>query len=92
MVYWDLRNAKRPVAVLKEPSASVVCLAAPEDLPVVMSLSLDRFLRVHDLRNKRILRQHYLKSKPSSVLIYEELSMENFGVADDEPPLKRIKQ
>uniref|UniRef100_UPI00358F886B WD repeat-containing protein 74 n=1 Tax=Myxine glutinosa TaxID=7769 RepID=UPI00358F886B len=62
---------------LKGFVGSVTALQCHKSLPLVASCGLDRFMRVHDLRNKRLLHKVYLKSRLNCLLL---TSKENWEV------------
>ncbi|NXK55327.1 WDR74 protein, partial [Chauna torquata] len=59
----------RVLKCLKGFAGSVRGLQCHPSLPLVASCGLDRFLRVHDLGDKRLLHKVYLKSRLSCLLL-----------------------
>lgn len=64
----DTRYNMRPVGVLRGQCGSVRSLEVHPTLPMVASVGLDRFLRVHDLHTRKLLKQVYLTQKLTGCL------------------------
>uniref|UniRef100_A0A8C4R983 WD repeat domain 74 n=1 Tax=Eptatretus burgeri TaxID=7764 RepID=A0A8C4R983_EPTBU len=71
-------NTHGQVAVVDLRRGMVGCCLKGFSLPLVASCGLDRFLRVHDLRNKQLLHKVYLKSRLNCLLLS---SKENWEVS-----------
>lgn len=62
----DLRM-NRMQGSLKGPAGAVKSLALHPDLPVIASVGLDRFFRVHNIDSKALLCKVYLKQQLTAV-------------------------
>ena len=59
----DTRFNLRPVGILRGAQGSTRSLSVHHTLPMVASVGLDRYLRVHDLQTRETLKAVYLKQK-----------------------------
>uniref|UniRef100_A0A8C3V3D3 WD repeat domain 74 n=1 Tax=Catharus ustulatus TaxID=91951 RepID=A0A8C3V3D3_CATUS len=80
----DLRKG-RVLRALKGFAGGVRGLQCHPRLPLVASVGLDRFLRVHQLRDGRLRDKVYLKSRLTCVLLSTHLDWE------EPPPQKEVK-
>lgn len=81
MAVIDLRQG-RLLKCLKGIAGSVRGLQCHPSLPLVASCGLDRFLRLHNLDDKRLLHKVYLKSRLNCLLLSSCQDLE----AEDAPP------
>lgn len=65
----DLRSTKRCIRTYKSFTGGVTGLVCDISSPVVISTSLDRFLRIHDLDNKNLLYKKYLKQSLTQLVM-----------------------
>ncbi|POI19974.1 hypothetical protein CIB84_016281 [Bambusicola thoracicus] len=72
----------RLLKCLKGVAGSVRGLQCHPSLPIVASCGLDRFLRLHNLDDKRLLHKVYLKSRLNCLLLSSCQDLE----AEDPPP------
>ncbi|XP_032939493.1 WD repeat-containing protein 74 isoform X1 [Catharus ustulatus] len=83
----DLRKG-RVLRALKGFAGGVRGLQCHPRLPLVASVGLDRFLRVHQLRDGRLRDKVYLKSRLTCVLLSTHLDWE---AQEEPPPQKEVK-
>jgi len=83
MARFDLRGNKtmEPLNIFKGFAGAVREVVAHPTLPLLFSVSLDRYLRVHHLESSKIWYREYLKSRLNSVLVTKDLEL-----SDVEPP------
>ncbi|XP_033211907.1 WD repeat-containing protein 74 [Belonocnema kinseyi] len=67
----DLRNGKI-VNHYKGAVGSVTAIAINKKSTNVVSVSLDRYIRIHDIKTKELLKKEYLTSRPTCLLIRSE--------------------
>ncbi|RXG57320.1 WD repeat-containing protein 74 [Armadillidium vulgare] len=79
MALFDLRNPsnKTPLHVYKGFAGAIKNIYVHETLPLVASVSLDRYLRFHDLNTSKMLSKEFMKSRLTSVLVRKTLQMED---------------
>ncbi|KAF5305114.1 hypothetical protein FQA39_LY09376 [Lamprigera yunnana] len=65
----DLRFTKRCIRTYKSFTGAVSSLVCDVSSPVVISTSLDRYLRIHNLENKDLLYKKYMKQSLTQVLM-----------------------
>ncbi|KAK8389349.1 hypothetical protein O3P69_008828 [Scylla paramamosain] len=77
---FDLRGRKpeEPVHVYKGFAGAVRDVVVHPKQPLVFSVSLDRFLRVHNLTSRKLVFKEYLKSRLNCLLIRENLEEMDF--------------
>lgn len=63
----DLRMNKLH-STLKGPAGAVKSLAMHPSLPVIASVGLDRFFRLHDTSSRKVLCKFYLKQQSTAVV------------------------
>ncbi|XP_035206181.1 WD repeat-containing protein 74-like [Stegodyphus dumicola] len=80
MALIDLRK-KLLVHVFKGFAGSIRCVQCHPTLPLVASCGLDRFLRIHDLNEHKLLKKIYLKTRLNCLLLKTNLK----------PPLENTK-
>ncbi|KAI6227794.1 WD repeat-containing protein 74 [Aphelenchoides fujianensis] len=66
---FDLRNKMRPVQKYRGFAGFVRAIAAHPTAPLVASVGIDRFLVVHELDSRRVLKKIYCKAKLNAVLL-----------------------
>jgi len=83
MARFDLRGTKitEPLNIFKGFAGAVREVVAHPTLPLLFSVSLDRYLRVHHLESSKIWYREYLKSRLNCVLVTKDLQL-----TDVEPP------
>ncbi|KAK4883836.1 hypothetical protein RN001_000107 [Aquatica leii] len=65
----DLRMTKRCIRTYKSFTGGVTSLVCDESSPVVISTSLDRYLRIHDLETKDLLYKKYMKQSLTQLVM-----------------------
>ncbi|KAF5307493.1 hypothetical protein FQR65_LT06848 [Abscondita terminalis] len=65
----DLRMTKRCIRTYKSFTGGVTSLVCDVASPVVISSSLDRYLRIHDLETKDLLYKKYMKQSLTQVVM-----------------------
>ncbi|XP_045102755.1 WD repeat-containing protein 74-like [Portunus trituberculatus] len=77
---FDLRGRKpeEPVHVYKGFAGAVRDVVVHPKQPLVFSVSLDRFLRVHNLASRKLVFKEYLKSRLNCLLVRENLEEMDF--------------
>ncbi|XP_012270766.1 WD repeat-containing protein 74 [Orussus abietinus] len=75
----DLRNAGRVLNSYKGCTGGITAIVCSNSEPVVVSSSLDRHLRIHHLETKELLRQVYLTSKLTCMVVRS-----NFGLEEND--------
>ncbi|KAG7166491.1 WD repeat-containing protein 74-like [Homarus americanus] len=85
MGLFDLRGGKPedPLFVYKGFAGAVRDAVVHPKHPLVFSVSLDRFLRVHHLTSRKLLYKEYMKSRLNCLLVRENL-------ADIMPSIKKL--
>ncbi|GIY58627.1 WD repeat-containing protein 74 [Caerostris extrusa] len=73
MALIDLRK-KLLVHVFKGFAGSIRCIQCHPTLPLVASCGLDRFLRIHDLNEHKLLKKIYLKTRLNYLLFRNDIS------------------
>ncbi|KAJ8679878.1 hypothetical protein QAD02_015665 [Eretmocerus hayati] len=71
----DLRKTGQILNTYKGPVGGVSAVAMSKVEPCLVSISLDRYLYVHDLHSKALLKKVYLTSKLSSMVLRSEFSL-----------------
>lgn len=71
----DLRKSKGILNTYKGAVGAVTAVKVSESDPCVVSTSLDRYLYVHDLNSKKLLKKVYLTSKLTSMVMRSEFSI-----------------
>ncbi|KRY22198.1 WD repeat-containing protein 74, partial [Trichinella patagoniensis] len=66
---FDLRAKVKLVHIFKGFNGGVTSLQCHETLPYVVSSSIDRFVRVHELETKKMLYKVYCKSRINHVIL-----------------------
>lgn len=66
---FDARNLKTFAHTYKGCTGSISNIAIDESRKFLISTSLDRFVRIHNIDNCSFVYQCYIKSKPTSVLV-----------------------
>ncbi|RMB90518.1 hypothetical protein DUI87_33119 [Hirundo rustica rustica] len=84
----DLRKG-RVLRALKGFAGGVRGLQCHPRLPLVASVGLDRFLRLHELRDGRLRSKVYLKSRLTCLLLNTHLDWE---AQEEPPPQKEAKE
>jgi ribosome biogenesis protein NSA1 len=84
----DFRNSGRILNTYKGPVGGVTGIAVDKTDQYIVSISLDRYLYVHDLNTKALLKKVYLTSKLSGMVMRSEFSLnvveeENNEASDD---------
>ena len=88
----DLRKTGKILNTYKGPVGAVTAIAVSKIEPLLLSTSFDRYLYVHDLNTKKLLKKVYLTSKLSAMVLRSEFSMkeseeeakEDAELSDDE--------
>lgn len=75
MVLFDFRQQK-VVHALKGSLGAIKAIAAHRTKPLVVSVGLDRYIRVHHLDKQSPLHKTYLKSKLNSLLMSRNFEVE----------------
>ncbi|KAF8777881.1 WD repeat-containing protein 74 [Argiope bruennichi] len=76
MALLDLRK-KLLVHVFKGFAGSIRSIQCHPSLPLVASCGLDRFLRIHDLNQHKLLKKIYLKTRLNCLLYRADISSSN---------------
>lgn len=71
----DLRKSKGILNTYKGAVGAVTCVGVSKTDSCVISTSLDRYLYVHDLNSKKLLKKVYLTSKLTGMVIRSEFSI-----------------
>nr|XP_034196021.1 WD repeat-containing protein 74 [Osmia lignaria] len=71
----DLRKPSKVLNTYKGFLGSVTGIACSTSEPYVVSVSLDRYLRIHHIDTKQLLRKVYLTSRISSILLHSGFSL-----------------
>uniref|UniRef100_A0A915AT78 WD repeat-containing protein 74 n=1 Tax=Parascaris univalens TaxID=6257 RepID=A0A915AT78_PARUN len=77
MGLFDLRNKMHLVCKLKGIAGSVRGIDAHPSTPYVASCSIDRFVRLHDISTKKVVKKVYCKARLNKILLRSDLSMLN---------------
>ncbi|XP_008557103.2 WD repeat-containing protein 74 [Microplitis demolitor] len=68
----DLRNPGKILNTYKGFVGGITAISCPTNNPYIVSVGLDRYLRVHDLNTKELLQKVYLTSRLSSMVLRSE--------------------
>ncbi|KHN78478.1 WD repeat-containing protein 74 [Toxocara canis] len=77
MGLFDLRNKMHMVCKLKGFAGSVRGIDAHSSAPYVASCSIDRFVRLHDMTTKKVIKKVYCKARLNKILVRNNLSIVN---------------
>lgn len=80
----DLRKSKGILNTYKGAVGAVTCVAVSKVDPCIVSTSLDRYLYVHDLNSKKLLKKEYLTSKLTSMVMRSGFSIKEQEESDEE--------
>ncbi|XP_076748602.1 WD repeat domain 74 lethal (2) k09848 isoform X1 [Xylocopa sonorina] len=80
----DLRNPGKVLNTYKGFVGGVTAIACSKSEPYVVSISLDRHLRIHHIDTKELLKKVYLTSKMTCMLLRSEFSLPVNKVIDAE--------
>nr|XP_018909733.1 PREDICTED: WD repeat-containing protein 74 [Bemisia tabaci] len=83
MSLLDLRHKGIPIKKYKSFRGSIKAIAVPETEPIILTVSLDRFFRIHNMFNHGLRYQQYFQSRLSSILIRSDFSMSSKGTKED---------
>ncbi|VDD87135.1 unnamed protein product [Enterobius vermicularis] len=75
MGLFDIRNKMSMVCKYKGFAGSIRGIAAHSQSPYVASCSIDRFVRLHDLNTKQLLKKVYCKVKLNRILLNDDFSL-----------------
>lgn len=73
--FFDLRNKMHLVCKLKGFTGSVRGIDAHPSTPYVASCSIDRFVRLHDISTKKLVKKVYCKARLNKILLRSDLSI-----------------
>ncbi|XP_017890908.1 WD repeat-containing protein 74 [Ceratina calcarata] len=85
----DLRSPAKSLNTYKGFVGGVTGIVCSKTGPYVVSVGLDRHLRVHHVRTKRMLRKIYLTSKLSCVLLRSDFSLPSANDEIEEETVQR---
>ncbi|KAL1457615.1 hypothetical protein WDU94_007824 [Cyamophila willieti] len=77
MIAVDLRGKGKPCYKYKGFAGCVKSITCPQNENIILSVSLDRYFRVHDFHTKKLLRKDYMQSHLTSILIPSDFSLES---------------
>ncbi|KAK5579720.1 hypothetical protein RB653_009406 [Dictyostelium firmibasis] len=80
---YDVRTSKH-FGSFKDSTGSVRDIAIHPTLPLLATVGLDRYLRVYDLDNRKMLHKVFLKQRLSSVLFSKEEPTNDVAQEDEE--------
>lgn len=80
----DLRKPGRILNTYKGFTGSVSDVACCRSEPYIVSTSLDRFLRIHHIDTKQLVKKIYLKSRPTCMLLNSEFLLETKNEDEDD--------
>ncbi|XP_015123557.1 WD repeat-containing protein 74 [Diachasma alloeum] len=72
----DLRNPGKVLNTYKDSAGSITSIACTKSHPYVVSVSLDRHLRVHHLDTKQLLHKTYLTSRLSCMILRSNATLD----------------
>ncbi|XP_074661055.1 WD repeat-containing protein 74-like isoform X2 [Tubulanus polymorphus] len=79
MALLDIRQGKM-VHKFKGFAGGIRCIKCHPTLPYIASCGLDRFLRIHEMNSKKLIRKIYLKSRLNSMV----MKSDNWDEKEDE--------
>ncbi|XP_068249563.1 WD repeat-containing protein 74 [Palaemon carinicauda] len=93
MALFDYRGTRpdMPVHVFKGFAGAVRDIVVHPEHPLVFSVSLDRFVRVHHLWSTKLLFNEYLKSRLNCLLVKDEINIKDFTPAVRRPGKRKKK-
>lgn len=93
MALFDYRGTRpdQPVHVFKGFAGAVRDIVVHREHPLVFTVSMDRFLRVHHLWSTKLLFNEYLKSRLNCLLAKDEINTKDF-IPVIKRPAKRKKK
>ncbi|XP_034945753.1 WD repeat-containing protein 74 [Chelonus insularis] len=71
----DLRKPGKILNTYKGFVGGITAIACSKDNPYIVSVGLDRFLRVHDLNTKKLLQKNYLTSRLSCLVLRSDFAL-----------------
>ncbi|EFO18109.2 NOP seven associated protein 1 [Loa loa] len=74
---FDLRNKMHMVCKYKGCAGSVSGIDAHQSAEYIASCSLDRFVRLHELNSKKLVKKVYCKARLNRILLRDKLSILN---------------
>ncbi|XP_042855775.1 WD repeat-containing protein 74-like [Penaeus japonicus] len=91
---FDLRMNKpeQPVGIYKSFAGAVRDLVVHPHLPLVFSVALDRFLRVHHLETGKLIHKEYLKSRLNRVLVRDDFEEGDLIPSTEKPKREWMKR
>lgn len=81
MGLFDIRYKMSSVCKYKGFAGSVRGITAHPQSPYVASCSIDRFVRLHDLKTKKLLKKVYCKVRLNRILMKDDLSILNTKIS-----------
>ncbi|XP_066598507.1 WD repeat-containing protein 74 [Prorops nasuta] len=72
----DLRKSGKVLNTYKGFTGSVTGIACSQTQPYILSTSLDRFLRVHHLETKALIKKVYLTSRLTGIAVRSEFTLQ----------------
>ncbi|XP_063598271.1 WD repeat-containing protein 74-like [Penaeus indicus] len=91
---FDLRMNKpeHPVRIFKSFAGAVRDIVVHPHLPLVFSVALDRFLRVHHLETGKLIHKEYLKSRLNCVLVRDDFEEGDLLPTREKPKRKWMER
>ncbi|XP_047501601.1 WD repeat-containing protein 74-like [Penaeus chinensis] len=91
---FDLRMNKpeQPVRIFKSFAGAVRDIVVHPHLPLVFSVALDRFLRVHHLETGKLIHKEYLKSRLNCVLVRDDFEEGDLLPTREKPKRKWMER
>ncbi|VDM09619.1 unnamed protein product [Wuchereria bancrofti] len=74
---FDLRNKMHMVCKYKGCAGSISGIDAHQSAEYIASCSLDRFVRLHELNSKKLVKKVYCKARLNRILLCDKLSILN---------------
>uniref|UniRef100_A0A914VBV8 WD repeat-containing protein 74 n=1 Tax=Plectus sambesii TaxID=2011161 RepID=A0A914VBV8_9BILA len=91
MALFDLRNKARMVHKFKGFAGALRSIDAHPTAPYVASCGIDRFVRVHNINTKELVKKIYCKARMNCILMRRQLSLLT-TVKEEKPDRRRKKK
>uniref|UniRef100_A0A914V415 WD repeat-containing protein 74 n=1 Tax=Plectus sambesii TaxID=2011161 RepID=A0A914V415_9BILA len=91
MALFDLRNKARMVHKFKGFAGALRSIDAHPTAPYLASCGIDRFVRVHNINTKELVKKIYCKARMNCILMRRQLSLLT-TVKEEKPDRRRRKK